>query len=1028
MATIPVRYRHCGVALVRATTDPGDLDLPAHVDLGSPAAVMQEGRAWLAKVWSRDDVREALSIASPDLAARVDQLVSAEVGPAGAAGVRRAILSTAAYLLRWRRRPTPFGMFAGVSVAAIGPAVASVGRSHTAIARADGDWLSRVIDSLERHQGLRRHLLVVVDGLGFVRDGRFIVASRAEPGARNGGPLREVSVRYTRPVQAALAAAASPVRFETLAAHLAARFPATPAERIDAMLHSLVDQRVLITNLRPPMTTVDGLGHLVEALRAAGVQAMPDLKDLLDQLEQTRTQLQRHNRCPDSQRAAYLRASTAARMPALAGGAGQPLAVDVRLDASITVPETVMYEAARAASALLRLSTRPFGSSAWLDYHAAFRTRYGEGALVPVRELVADSGLGYPGGYLGARAARRSWRMLNDRDVAVLARFQQAALEGAQEVVLTDADLEALTVGDHADIVLPQRIELGVTLHAASTGAVDRGDFTLWVTAAPKAYTSMAGRFAYLLDQSHRDRLTASYASPSSEGDAVVAVQLSFPPRRCHDENVVQVPPLMPQVVSLSEHPTGGSIDVDDLAVTADSEQMYLVQRSTGRRVAPRILHALDTTFHSPPLVRFIAEVAEARTAVFGPLDLGVARTLPHTPRIRYRRTVLMPARWILTAAELLARENGWDAALDGWRRRWRVPARVVACHGGLHLPLDLDQPLERTLLRSRLERAGQLEIQEDPAPEAASWIDRPAELLIPMTAIDPKPRPRPATATPGVVRRPGDSPVVNARLVGNPARFDDILTRHLPALAGELAVLGVQRWWVRRHRDLRRPEADQHLAVFLRLAAPDAYGQVARRLAGFAADLQARGLPADLTLASYASHPGRYGNGQALVAAEQVFATDTRAAIAQIEMAEAAGIPAQPLAAASMAQLAAGFASDRPAGYRALLSCLTQQTGQVERRLSDLARTLSDPADDFQEIRRLPRGEPVAAAWRARDTALDVYHRHLATQRNPATVLRTLLHEHHVRALGVDPDVEQTTFRLARTAALRRLAAVGPR
>jgi hypothetical protein len=49
------------------------------------------------------------------------------------------------------------------------------------------------------------------------------------------------------------------------------------------------------------------------------------------------------------------------------------------------------------------------------------------------------------------------------------------------------------------------------------------------------------------------------------------------------------------------------------------------------------------------------------------------------------------------------------------------------------------------------------------------------------------------------------------------------------------------------------------------------------------------------LTLASYAPHPGRYGNGPALVAAEQVFASDTRAAIAQIAMAEAAGIPAQP-------------------------------------------------------------------------------------------------------------------------------------
>ena len=47
------RYRHTGSVLVRATTDPGDLDPPTHLNLSDAAAVEQEGRAWLAKVWAR---------------------------------------------------------------------------------------------------------------------------------------------------------------------------------------------------------------------------------------------------------------------------------------------------------------------------------------------------------------------------------------------------------------------------------------------------------------------------------------------------------------------------------------------------------------------------------------------------------------------------------------------------------------------------------------------------------------------------------------------------------------------------------------------------------------------------------------------------------------------------------------------------------------------------------------------------------------------------------------------------------------
>src|SRR3977135_3671946 len=100
----------------------------------------------------------------------------------------------------------------------------------------------------------------------------------------------------------------------------------------------------------------------------------------------------------------------------------------------------------------------------------------------------------------------------------------------------------------------------------------------------------MAGRFAHLLDDADRARLAATYTAEPGESarDEVVAVQLSYPPRRPHNENVVRVPPVLPDVVSLSEHPDSahpdsGVIGVDDLAVTADADQMYLVQHSTGR-------------------------------------------------------------------------------------------------------------------------------------------------------------------------------------------------------------------------------------------------------------------------------------------------------------------------------------------------------------------------------------------------------------------------------------------------------------
>jgi thiopeptide-type bacteriocin biosynthesis protein len=1033
MPTERPRYHPTGPVLVRASTDPGDLDLGALPELNDSPAAIREGFAWLATQWARADIREAISLASPDLAARLRQLIAPGASAASASTIRRVVLATASYLLRWQRRTTPFGLFAALTTAAIGAAAAKVGNGHRVVAHADGDWVTALVDGLEQHPGLRRKLSVVTDNAGFVRDGRFIVAGRPRPGERMPGLPREISVRYTPAVRTALAHASAPVQFGQLAARLAAELPDAEPTRIDAMLHGLIDGGFLITSLRPPMTVIDAVAHVIESLWTAGASEMADLAPVLENLTSIHARLSLHNNVADLDEGIRLRTAVTGSMTGLVPTARHALAVDVRLDAQIVVPKSVLDEAALAADVLLRTTTQPFGSAAWLDYHARFRDRYGPGALIPVLELVADSGLGYPAGYLGAPRARPAWRVVTERDVRLMTMIQGAILDGTGEIELDDAGVEALTVGDHASALPPSRVELGVAVYAPSTQAVDLGDFELQIMAAPRIPTSMAGRFAHLLDPAERGKLASSYES--SDGDGALAVQLSFPPRLARNQNVVRVGRMGSGVVALSEHPDAEVICMEDLAVTADSEHMYLVCQSTGTRLVPYIPHALDTIVQMPPLARLLAEIPGARSAMFGPFDHGAAaRNLPYVPAIRYGRVILAPARWLLTRDDVTGADpdvsgpagGRWAEALNAWRQRWRVPARVVACRTELRMPLDLDRPLDRDLLSHLLTRAERLELQADGPAPGFGWTGRPMEFLIPMNLVKQSTRRLPVTGPPGRTLPPGRSAVVHARLPGNPARADQLLTTHLPALADNLGELGVLRWWIRRHRDTIRVEADQQLSVFFRLESPAAYGQVAALLAEFAADLATRRLPADLTLAPYHEHPGRYGTGYALLAAEKVFAADTAAAIGQLRAAQQEDVMGQALAAASMARLAAAFAPDSAAGYQALLVCLRGHCKPADRAVTDTARRLADPAGGRGDLPAIPGGTAIIAAWQARDIALREYYDILLTQRDPGTVLRTLLHEHHVRSIGVDPEFERKTNHAARAAAMRCLARAG--
>jgi len=96
---------------------------------------------------------------------------------------------------------------------------------------------------------------------------------------------------------------------------------------------------------------------------------------LLHELGDISARLARHNGTTDLEQVAGIRKAVAAQMTALVPGPGHVLAADVRLDARIAVPERVLTEAALAASVLLRVTAQPFGSAAWLDYHARFLLR-----------------------------------------------------------------------------------------------------------------------------------------------------------------------------------------------------------------------------------------------------------------------------------------------------------------------------------------------------------------------------------------------------------------------------------------------------------------------------------------------------------------------------------------------------------------------------------------------------------------------------------------------------------------------------
>jgi thiopeptide-type bacteriocin biosynthesis protein len=218
----------------------------------------------------------------------------------------------------------------------------------------------------------------------------------------------------------------------------------------------------------------------------------------------------------------------------------------------------------------------------------------------------------------------------------------------------------------------------------------------------------------------------------------------------------------------------------------------------------------------------------------------------------------------------------------------------------------------------------------------------------------------------------------------------------------------------------MTRPDIEQYLGLYLRLPTPELYGAAAARVGEWAADLRDCGLVPQLHLGTYHPETGRYGHGAAMTSAEQTFAADSVAALAQIELSARTGTSPEAVTAAGLVDLAVSYTETPAEGMRWLIEHLPQDRGRVDRSLRDEALGLADPRHDCAALHALPGGTNVVLAWQRRRNALAAYHDQLGLQRDPRPVLRSLLHMHHVRTIGVTPDRERVTQRLARAAALR--------
>ncbi len=368
-------YRPLDFAMVRAPLLPVEAFLSLQ-RAGDELALLSDAR-----------VRRAVAVGSASLLHALDRFERGALTTKEAARLRDKLLR---YLIRMSTRPTPFGLFAGCAIVPVGSHTtvavsATLGRSHT---RPDMAWLMDIVRSAESDLAIRRQLSLVRHPLVRTEGDRISLSERMAGGPGLSG--QPVSLRATKIVSLALGLTRQAVPYADLAARLAAASPAATPDKVDRLLTELWEQTILLTDLRPPLTTDSPARYVKSRL-----EGIPEAATPLQRLDAGLSAAARWDQLPhDASVSGFLSLLADTGRPE-DGSKDSPVQVDMTMSVRGDVGATIAREAARAAELLIRLSPFPRGMSSITGYRHAFLTRYGQDREVPVLDLLdPDRGLG----------------------------------------------------------------------------------------------------------------------------------------------------------------------------------------------------------------------------------------------------------------------------------------------------------------------------------------------------------------------------------------------------------------------------------------------------------------------------------------------------------------------------------------------------------------------------------------------------------------------------------------------------------
>lgn len=622
-------------------------------------------------------------------------------------------LSYLKYLTRASTRSTPYGLFASVALGEFsaenhGEPLVVEETKATIECRVDHAWLAHFVYELEKDPVVYPQLQVRFNQNCYVSGDRLKNPHYANHGfsQKKETGVKRNHIRNTPLITLIKGETQDFLGYDALKTKIQSHYPGVPEEKIVATINMLMDNEILLTNLRVPSNRADGLAHVLEVLEP--IQGIDQKKETLQKLSALLYRINSEDQIEKMDPAAVQ--EIYALMEGLLGQTEEKDFLAVNKGTVLRankLPREVKATIERFIEGVTCLQVET--PSQLEKFKRQFQEEYGTDIEVPLCEIIDPNrfnGLAYLDNDQAVQSEKdRKIKQIVDEKILYCLQSQ------GEEVILRQSDFAALEPGGEEK--LPESFDIDFF--------VTKEDSGYRLSMAPIGGSQSAGgmfnRFAHVLDPDFFRNYKKINEEWTSSDPEIISVEIREECSKGRLSNVNDHSSGHPYYIALAttgDQSGAKELTLEDLLIGMRNDRLYIKLKGQGKQC--------KVSYDCMVNVQFLSNVARLLLYISYDDERSLLPRIYNLfgnhyvfmPRIVFEGVMTQPKSWNFPATLLETDTlSAFVASFQTLREKYHVDDVVYLVEMDNRLALPLDKAYSLEILYKHLRKHGSLRLDE---------------------------------------------------------------------------------------------------------------------------------------------------------------------------------------------------------------------------------------------------------------------------------------------------------------------------